>query len=100
MSNITIVPFLYKVNSLILNPLILLAFALSAVYFFYGIVKFLRLDAADKSRQEAKDAIMWGIVGMVIMFSVFGIIHFVLASFGIQNGDIPSTAAPFINLGQ
>ncbi len=98
MSNITIVPFLDRVNNLILNPLILLVFALSLVYFFYGIIKFLSLDAADKSRKEAKDAIMWGIVGMTIMFSVYGIIHFVLASFGISNGDIPSTARQFINL--
>ena len=79
----TIVPFLYKVNNLILNPLIALAFALAFVYFVYGVVRFLRLESGDKSREEAKNAIMWGIVGMVIMFSVYGIIRFVLATFGV-----------------
>ena len=85
----TIVPFLHKVNNLILNPLILLMFAVSFVYFIYGIVKFLRLEAGDKEREEAKNAMLWGIVGMVIMFSVFGIIAFILRTFGLPNSSAP-----------
>ncbi len=79
----SIVPFLQKVSDLILNPLILLLFALSFLYFVYGIFKFLNLEAGDSKRTEARDAIIYGIVGMVIMFSVYGIINFVLTSFGI-----------------
>ena len=95
----TIVPFLNRVNDLILNPLLLLAFSVAFIYFFYGIVTFLRLDSADKTREEAKSAIFWGIVGMLIMFSVYGIIHFVLATFGIQPSDIDSSGAKdFIRL--
>jgi len=92
----TIVPFLYKVNDLILNPLILLAFGISFVYFIYGVIKFLNLDAADKNRKEAKDAIIWGIVGMVIMFSVYGIIKFILVTFGITG--LNSDTKQFIKL--
>ena len=93
-----IVPFLHKVNGLILNPVIGLLFGLSSVYFIYGLVRLLSMDAADKSRKEAQDAILWGIVGMTIMFSVFGLIHFILATFGISNSDISPSAKPFINL--
>ena len=103
MSNLalTIVPFLKRVNDLILNPLILLAFGVSFVYFVYGIIKFLSVDAADKSgtRAEARNSVLWGLLGMVIMFSVYGIIRVVLATFGISSGD-PSltTAGEFIKL--
>ena len=83
----TIVPFLDKVNEYILNPLILLMFALSLVMFIYGIIRFLSMDSADKSRKEAQDSILWGIVGMIIMVSVYGIIKFVLATFGISQDD-------------
>jgi hypothetical protein len=86
-STITIIPFLHKVSDLILNPLILLAFVLSSVYFAYGVVKFLSLGAADKSRDEARKAILWGMVGMLIMFSVYGLIKFILATFGISEND-------------
>ncbi len=96
MSKITIVPFLQKLNSVILNPIIELLFALAFIYFIYGIVKFLSLESGDKAREEAKNAIWWGIVGMVIMFSVYGIIWFVIGTFGIEVTDIPNTARPFI----
>ena len=91
----TIVPFLKQVDKFILNPLILLMFALSFAYFTYGIVRFLSTDAADKgpARIEARNAMLWGIVGMVIMFSVYGIIKFILATFGIFPSDVQ-----FINL--
>lgn len=80
----SIVPFLYNVNRLILNPIILLMFGIAFVYSAYGFVRFLSLDAVDKERIEARNAIIWGILGMVIMFSVYGLIRFVLNSFGIN----------------
>ncbi|MES2213482.1 MAG: hypothetical protein V4473_01415 [Patescibacteria group bacterium] len=80
----TIVPFLQKVSSVILNPLMELVFAIAFVYFVYGVVKFLSTDAADKSRIEARNAIFWGLVGMLIMFSTYGIIRFVLATFQVD----------------
>ncbi len=89
----TIGPFLDKVVDLIINPILLLLFALSFLYLVYGVFNFLRQDmnAADKTRAESRDAIMWGIVGMVIMFSVFGLIQFVLGTFGLTKSDINST---------
>ena len=72
----------------------MLMFALSFLYFTYSIVKFLRLEAGDASRKEAQEAILWGIVGMLIMFSVYGIINYIiLPSFGLEPGDIKSTDA-------
>ena len=81
----TIDPFLRKLDDLVLNPLVLLLFGVSMLYFVYGVIRFLSVDAGDKgqSREEAKRSIFWGIVGMVIMFSVYGIIQFVLATFGV-----------------
>lgn len=86
----TIVPFLNKVNSLILNPLLLLLFTVATLYFVYGVVKFLTLDAGDKGqgRIDARNAILWGIVGMTIMFSVYGIIRFVLATFQVSPSEV------------
>ncbi|MBA3732830.1 hypothetical protein H0W91_00450 [Patescibacteria group bacterium] len=96
-NSITIVPFLNKVNKLILNPLILLAFALAFAYFTWGIVKYLSLEAGDKDRKQAQDAILWGLVGMFVMFSVYGLIKFVLYSFGINLNDEP-ISQQYLNL--
>lgn len=97
----TIVPFLIRFVDLIVNPLIWLMFGISFLYFVYGIFNFLSLDmnAVDKSRSEARNSIMWGIIGMIIMFSVFGLIKFVMDTFGISTGDIKSPdALKFLNL--
>jgi hypothetical protein len=87
--------FILRVNHYILNPIIGLLFALAFVYFVYGIIKFIRVNQDEKGtgRIEARDSILWGIVGMVIMFSVFGLIKFVLATFGISPNDIGSDSA-------
>ena len=94
----SIIPFLNKVNSFVINPIIVLLFALAFAYFIFGIVKFLSSNSDDKggTRIEARNSILWGIVGMVIMFSVFGVINFVLATFGISHNDIPPRADQFL----
>ena len=94
----TIVPFLQRVSNLILNPIILLLFAVSFLYFVYGVFKFLSVDVADASRKESKNAIIWGIVGMVIMFSVYGILNFVLSTFGIPAATVNGTGNSSLNL--
>ncbi len=83
-AKITIIDFLNKVNNQILNPIIIVIFSLSFVYFAYGVVKFLSTDVADKARIEARNAIIWGLVGILIMFSVRGILSFVLATFRVD----------------
>ena len=77
------ITFLQKIDDVIINPLIILAFALATIYFMYGIVKFLNPNTGEKDKLEARSAILWGIVGMAIMFSVYGLIGFVLTTFGV-----------------
>jgi len=94
----SITDFLSKLNAYILNPAIELMFAVAFVYFLYGIIRFLSLEVTDKARDDAKRSILWGLVGMLIMFSVYGIIAFVLRSFGISNSQIAPAAKPYLHI--
>jgi hypothetical protein len=76
-------PFLVKVNAVILNPIITLAFAVAFVVFFFGIVQFISSETADGKRDEGKRKIFYGLFGMFIMFSAYGLIRLILATFGI-----------------
>ena len=87
MNTITIVPFLNKVSGYILNPLILILFSVAFIYFAWGVINLITADASKKS--EAKDAVVWGLVGMFIMFSTYGIIRLILDTFGIPKTDVP-----------
>ncbi len=75
--------FLNKVNQFILNPLILLAFAIAFLVFFWGIFQFIFSQTADTQRDEGKRKIFWGLFGMFIMISAFGLIRLILGTFGI-----------------
>lgn len=76
---------LNKINLHILNPLILLAFAIALVVFFVGIVQFIASETADAKREEGKRKIFWGLFGMFIMVSAYGLIRLILNTFGIPN---------------
>lgn len=68
----------------ILNPIIVFGFVVALLYFFYGIFQFVWKAGEDKDREEGKRSIVWGIIGMFIMIGVFGIIHIILNTFGIE----------------
>jgi hypothetical protein len=71
-------------------PLLILA---ALVLFLFGIVKrfFWSKDAADKG--EAGKYILWGIVALFVMVSVWGLVNVLRSSFNLDNTNIPIAPA-------
>lgn len=80
-----ITELLGKINQYILNPIIILAFAIALLVFFWGIFQFVSSETADDKREEGKKKILYGLLGMFIMLSAKGIIGVILKTFGISN---------------
>lgn len=80
--------FLSKVITQIVNPIILLLAAAAFVVFVWGVFTFIR-DAGDEGkRAEGKNAILWGVIGLVIIFGAYGIINIALGTFNFNlNGQ-------------
>ena len=58
----------------IINPAILLVFTAGFFLFVWGLVQFImNLDKGEENK-EGKQHMLWGIVGMFVMASVYGII--------------------------
>lgn len=72
-----------KINQFILNPLIILLFAVALIVFFWGLVEFIFKAGSDEGRETGRRNMMWGIVGMFIMVAVYGIIKLILGTFGV-----------------
>lgn len=68
----------------ILTPAEYLIFALAVIYFFWGVFTFIRNADSETKRKEGFDHMIWGVVGMFIMFSAKGLINFILSSLGLN----------------
>lgn len=73
-----------KISNLIINPLIIFLGALALVYFLWGLAQFLLTPEDSGGREKAKRQIIWGIIGLFVMVSAFGILNLFLRTFGIE----------------
>ncbi|MEK7185721.1 MAG: hypothetical protein AAB726_03795 [Patescibacteria group bacterium] len=74
---------LNRISEVILNPIIYLLFAIALLVFLWGIFQMISGAASDEARSKGRLNIMWGIIGMLIMVSVYGILDVILNTFGI-----------------
>ena len=77
---ITIAPFLDNLSTYIINPALRLLFAVAFLVFVFGIFQFVRSETSDKARALGKNKIMYGLIGMTIMFSAYGLIHAIVTT--------------------
>ena len=79
--------FIGKVDTLIINPLISLLFALAVVYFLYGVFEFLMNQDNEEAKTKGKSHMVWGIVGITIMMGVWTILGMIINTFNIKGID-------------
>lgn len=59
-------------------------FAASFAVFVWGIVKYFFLHGGEEtSREEGRSFILWGLIGMAVLFSVWGFVKLLLSTLGI-----------------
>jgi hypothetical protein len=71
-----------NITSNIIQPIIGFFFALALAMFFWGIVQFIANAENEEKLSEGKEHMLWGIVGMFIMVSVFGIMNLICNTIG------------------
>ncbi len=64
--------------------------AIALLVFFYGLVKFIFSGA--EAKDEGKNLMIWGIVALFVMVSVWGLVNFIGRAFNIEQGG--STPVP------
>ena len=88
----TIDDFLRKLDAVIVNPLIYLLFGVALIVFLWGVVQYLVSNDSEEGRTTGKRHILWGVVGMFIMASAFGILHIIVNTFGIDQNALNSVS--------
>jgi len=73
---------LTNINNEIANPILWVLFGLATIYFLWGVLMFVKDANNAEKRTEGGKHIMYGLLGMFIMFSVRGIINLILGTIG------------------
>ena len=77
----TVYAILSKINNIIINPIILLLFGVALLYFIYGVFEYMWKSKSDPAKiKEGRLHMGWGLFGMFIMISVFGLFKILLNS--------------------
>ncbi len=74
-----------KINSTIVNPLIIVMFAFALVAFMWGVRAYITNADDTEARQKGAQHMLWGIIGMGIMLMAFTIVRIVVNTFGFQS---------------
>jgi len=79
----TVQVLLLKIEENILNPLVALLLALAVLYFLFGVFEFIKGSSDSTDRATGGRHILWGIIGLVIMISVYGILRILTNTLGV-----------------
>lgn len=74
-----------KIEKAIIDPIILFAFMVAMIVFFWGIVKFINGTDNPTAQKDGKSNMIWGIVGMTIMVSAYGILQIIAGTVATQS---------------
>ncbi len=88
--------FVDKVNNIILFPLIALLSGIAFLVFLYGCAVYIFNGGNDQAREDGKRHILYGIIGLVVMISAYGLLTIATNTFGLGDAlkcaDNPSAA--------
>ncbi len=75
--------FIKRISSLIalLLPIVV---ALALLYFFWGLAQFVLVSGDDKSIAQGKNKMIWGVITLFVMISVWGLVGLLQSELGIR----------------
>lgn len=87
----TLGQFLTNLNNVVVGPALTLLFGVAFVIFVWGIVEYIRDSGSEagEGRETGKRSMIWGLVGMIIMVSVYGIIQIIYGTLGVDTSKLP-----------
>lgn len=71
-------------------------FAAAFIVFIWGVFQTLILGKGDEEKAKAgRELIIWGIIGFVVMLSVWGLVNIVTGTFNFNNAAPPYPTTPY-----
>ncbi len=77
--------FVEKLNQVILFPLIYLMMSVAFLVFLYGLAEYVFGAANETKREAGRSHMMYGIIGLVVMVSAWGLLSVAAGTFGLSD---------------
>lgn len=77
------------VSCIISKSIIPLIFTLAVAFFVWGVVQYMLASADEHKKEMGKQYMVWGIIALTVMVSVWGLVNLVGNTFGLDTGFIP-----------
>jgi len=61
--------------------------AIALLTFFWGLVKFIFAQGNEEAKSDAKKVMLWGLIALFVMVSVWGLVTFIGNALGVGQGD-------------
>ena len=72
-------------SEVIINPILALIFAAGLLVFIWGIVEFMwGLSTEAGKKEEGKQHMLWGLIGMFIMVAAYALIKIIAATLNVS----------------
>lgn len=75
----------------ILNLIVPLLIAVAVVIFLYGVIKYITAGGDETKRTEARNMMLWGIIGLFVMIAVWGLVNVLANTLDLDTStpDVP-----------
>lgn len=77
------IPLLNTFITEIISPIILLLVAVSLLVFLFGVLEMIAKSGSEEGRTTGRKHVIWGLIGLFIIISAFGIINLIKATIGV-----------------
>ena len=78
----------------LINTLIPIVFALALLFFLWGLARYIFAAGNEEAKESGKRIMIWGIIALFIMASVWGIVAFLQDLFGVTETTIDIPQSP------
>lgn len=97
-SGLTDVNSAFKFLSAFLTSASVIIFAAAFVYFFWGVLQYIRSGGEEEGKSEGRNKIVVGIIALAVMASVYGLVNFLTGTAKLSGTTVPVPAIPTLTL--
>ena len=77
-----------RLNEFVFNPIISLLFGVALIVFLWGVAEYFWQAGSEAARQKGSQHMIYGVLGMFIMFAAFAILRIIAGTIG---ADVPES---------